>query len=248
MIYYLLGKNIYYIYSAVYESYIKKENPTVVTPFSTQLKIGEVVKEITHNQEGAKRVEQRVKKLLSQKSKNNLEIAMRCCDEDKFYIIFNYIKTILNAQLDVSDNYQDKWVCLFNKLISRVTLEIHRFKGFIRFYKPNEGIYYAPFCPDNDVCELLVDFFKKRFSKIPFILHDENNGVICASYNGKVKVVKRKIKPLKINDEISTLFKSYYSAINIKSRKNLKTMRNFLPQRYTKYMPEKDEVLSAFTK
>ncbi len=76
-----------------------------------------------------------------------------------------------------------------------------------------------------------------------FILHDYHFNVLCAYNNGEKKIIRTKIPPLKIKDEASVLFKAYYNSVNIKERKNLKLMKNYMPKRYHKNMFEKDELV-----
>ena len=81
---------------------------------------------------------------------------------------------------------------------------------------------------------------------MPFITHDEKRDVF-ACYNDNKKTVFTSNEGAKlfknVNDNFSKLFKRYYETVNIKQRKNLKTMRNFLPTKYHSNLPERNELL-----
>ena len=78
---------------------------------------------------------------------------------------------------------------------------------------------------------------------MPFIIHDLNHNVISAYNNGKSKTVYQSLEPMNISDEFEKLFKTYYDTIFIKERQNEKCMLNFMPKRYHKNMPEKNELI-----
>ena len=67
--------------------------------------------------------------------------------------------------------------------------------------------------------------------------------VIYNMHSGKSKIVNKQINALSVNDEFATLFKTYYNSIFIKERKNERTMLGFMPKRYHKNLPEKNELL-----
>jgi hypothetical protein len=79
---------------------------------------------------------------------------------------------------------------------------------------------------------------------MPFILHDIKHDTIIG-YNGKnYKVVNEKIPELKIDsDDIPKLFKAYYQTVKLEDRTKLKLMHGFMPRRYHKHLPEKNQLL-----
>ena len=128
--------------------------------------------------------------------------------------------------------------------IKKVALEIHHFHGFVRFMETASGALYAPIEPDNDICDLLLPHFKTRLPEYPFVLHDIKRKK-AAVYDGKntfVAYLPEANVLLSTNEEgWQSLWKNYYHAVNIPSRERIKQMKGYMPVRYWKYMPEKQE-------
>lgn len=229
--------------SAIFYYYANKDNNVLVFSNYNKTSFIDEIIEIEENPNNALRVNTKLKKILKLGSYNKIFIALKSGNENKYTIVFNYLVESINHSQDISTFLSNKSVYAFYEITSQVLLEAHRYKGFIRFNKTSDGIYYACFSPDNDICELIFPHFIRRFTSMPFILHDTTFNRLCA-YNGKEKrVATKKLQPLKINDEISKLFKTYYDSVNIESRKNTKLMLNYMPKRYHKNMPEKNELL-----
>lgn len=240
---YLIDGTFNGLLTAVFNAYLTKKFPNSVSQGNVQLEISGETVDIQTDDEKAERVAVKLKKILKTNEFNDLKIALKSCDDAKYSITFNYIVKTINAGFSISENFTDKTVFNFDKIVSKVLQEVHRFKGFIRFSKTEEGIFYAKYFPDNDINTLLLPHFVKRYKDMPFMIHDLNHNVISAHANGKTKTVLAKINPLKISDEASKLFKDYYNTIYIKERANTKTMLNFMPKRYHSNLPEKDELL-----
>ncbi len=238
-------KSTYFgILSGVFYAFKNKEFPSQITDDNYQLSIGESYMEIPENTNDASRVDKRLKSILSTNNYKWLTRAIKSGNQDKLKIIFNYIIEILKVQKDITDNFSNTHIFRYYRLISALSLEVHRFLGFIRFSKTDNGIYYACFSPDNDIGELILPHFISRYKSMPFILHDIKHNVIIG-YNGKeYKVINKKIPKLKIDgDDIPKLFKTYYQTVKLEDRFKLKQMAGFMPRRYHKFMPEKNELL-----
>ena len=126
--------------------------------------------------------------------------------------------------------------------MQRVTWELHRLKGFVRFMESASGALYAPLSPDHDICDLLLPHFRARLPEFPFVLHDVSRKK-AAVYDGKNSF----LAPLDRADVLlsaderawQSLWRKYYQSVNIPSRERLKQMRGYLPVRYWKFLPEK---------
>ena len=239
---YIIKNDLSSLFSAIFTYYVDKDKFVKVYTEYNQISYLEEIKYIENNQEGISRVERALRNILKGKF-YDIKWVFKSGLEDKNTIKFDYLRKVLYCKIDISENFNDPIVYRYNEIFEKVKKEVHHLKGFIRFSKTPEGIYYAPFTPDNDVCDLIFPHFKNRFKSMPFILHDLRFDVIIA-YNGKEsKTIKQKIPPLTIKDEYNNLFKTYYNSVNIVERRNVKTMRNFLPKRYQTFMPEKNELL-----
>lgn len=240
---YLIDGSIDGLFTAIFNAYLTKKTPTAVTDGDIQMEIDEEVVEIQTNEEKAVRVFKKLDKILPPSELEKIFIAIKSGDPCKFTVIFNYLVETINNDYSISDNFANPHVFRFDKLVSKINLEVHRFKGFLRFSKTDNGIYYAKYYPDNDINTLLLPHFAKRYKTMPFIIHDLKHNVISAYNNGKTKTVYTELEPIKTSDEFEKLFKIYYDTIFIKERKNEKCMLNFMPKRYHKNMPEKNELI-----
>ncbi|MBR6737785.1 MAG: TIGR03915 family putative DNA repair protein [Clostridia bacterium] len=231
------------LFTALFNSYLLKQFPTAVSCGDVQLSIDDECVDVLTNKDKADRVFKKLQKILPNSEIERIFIALKHGDPAKFTIVFEYLKLIVDENKNLSQKYSDKRVLRFDNLVHQVLIEAHRFKGFIRFSKAPNGIYYAKYEPDNDITSLILPHFKERYKNMPFILHDIKHDVLAGHASGKTKIVCKKIKALEIEDEFSSLFKAYYNASFIKERKNEKLMRGFMPKRYHKNLPEKDELI-----
>lgn len=170
-----------------------------------------------------------------------LDRLLRAGEEDSDQIAFRYFRFLAQEKRCVRNNLANPDVFAAAQRIKRVNFEIHRLHGFIRFMECESGALYAPFAPDNDVCDLLLPHFRARLPQYPFVLHDvkrkkaavyDGTNSFCAPLDKADVLLSGK------ETDWQALFKRYYNAVNIPSRERLKQMRGYLPVRYRKFMPE----------
>lgn len=125
----------------------------------------------------------------------------------------------------------------------KVEFETHKMLGFVRFKLLEGGIYYAPVRPDNNIIELLAPHFAERLSDQNWIIHDVRRDA-AALFNTKdwfISEFTLKDLPQASNEELEyqRLWKEFFNAIAITSRKNPRLQRQFMPRRYWEYLTEK---------
>jgi probable DNA metabolism protein len=209
----------------------------------TQLIVGEQSLFVSTDSARAKRARER---LLSfdKNAAHDLTLLLRCGQVDNEQVAFNYLRTLAQRKAPVKTMLTNRIVFIAVEYMKKVAFEIHRFHGFIRFMESASGALYAPFSPDNDICDLLLPHFKARLPQYPFVLHDVSRKK-AAVYDGEHSFVA----PLSQADVLlsaketqwQALWKGYYNAVNIPSRERLKQMRGYMPARYWKFLPEKNE-------
>ncbi|NLO99491.1 MAG: DUF4130 domain-containing protein, partial [Clostridiaceae bacterium] len=126
-------------------------------------------------------------------------------------------------------------------LAYKVSGEVHRFLGILRFKKLNSGLYYSKIEPDNNITMLIAEHFKERLSDQPWIIHDAKRNVFALYDTNQVIFTKEDISVYTDNGADETfeeLWKSYFKAIAIENRKNPKLQKQFLPRRYWKNLTE----------
>ena len=171
----------------------------------------------------------------------DLELLLRSGKPDCEQVAFEYFRLLAKEKRPVRKRLAQPEVFKALEYIKKIRLEIHHFHGFIRFMETVSGALYAPFSPDNDICDLLLPHFRARLPQFPFVLHDIKRKK-AAVYDGKNAFVAplEKAELILSADETEwqTLWKRYYRAVNIPSRQRLKQMKGSMPVRYWKFLPE----------
>ena len=174
---------------------------------------------------------------------NDLDLLLRCGEDDNEQVAFAYLHLLAQRKRPVRNILAEPAVYRAMEYAKKVRFEIHRFHGFIRFIECESGVLYAPFEPDNDICDLLVPHFRARLPRFPFVLHDVKRKK-ASVYDGENVFLAplNKAEVLISADETAwaNLWKRYYSAVNIPSRERLRQMIAFMPKRYHKYLPERN--------
>jgi len=134
----------------------------------------------------------------------------------------------------------------------KVSFEVHRFTGFVRFQETADGLLFAAIEPDHDILALLAPHFARRFGSQTWVIYDSrrDKGIFYKkpemheitltekqfdSFTGEINQNAK----AQNEDLYRALWKAYYKAINIPERKNTKLMLRLLPRRYWKYLTEK---------
>ncbi len=230
------------ILTAVYKSLKNNQNNLISTKTNYQPSIFYTQEEVETDKKSALFIKNALIKISAITFKE-LQTAFRSNDASKEAVIYQCALKTLKEQKNLLQNFKDVDFFNLNKLTSAVKLEAHRFKGFIRFSKMKDGIFYSKFEPCNDIIDLIFPHFKQRFYNMPFILHDVKRGVMIASYLKQTKKIENFFDKINVLDEYSKLFKTYYDTIFIKQRLNVKQMYNYMPKKYHKNLVEKNELL-----
>ncbi len=232
-------------YTAVFAAYSDK-NCTITSAKNLQLEIGAKAIPVQPDAEKCERVKKKIRSIDAQ-ALSDISLLLRRGCAAKEDIALQYIRLLIKENKPVRDMLASPIVINAVTEIRKVTLEVHRFTGFLRFMEGANGIFYAPFAPDNDILDLLVPHFIKRLSAQPFVIHDTSRNK-AALYNTKDCVIAQtdeKVSVLLSEYEkgFQQLWKEYYSSVNILQRPHEKQMRGYMPVRYWKFMPEKNQPL-----
>lgn len=125
----------------------------------------------------------------------------------------------------------------------KVLRELDRMKGFLRFQKIDEAVYYAAFAPDHNQLPLLRNHLEKRFSDQKWVVHDERRStalIYNLHHSMLMPFTKEEAAQLLAgrHDDYSELFQRYFNTIAIKERTNKRLQDQYMPKRYREYMPE----------
>ena len=125
-----------------------------------------------------------------------------------------------------------------------VSRERHRFLGLLRFSELG-GVLYAPFEPEGDILPLVAGHFARRLGGERWIIHDTGRSKAAVYENGTWRIAGFSTGgPLPLSGrerEIRDLWKRYFSSTAVQTRKNPELQRQFMPKKYWKHLPEKED-------
>jgi hypothetical protein len=141
------------------------------------------------------------------------------------------------------------------KAAGRVQHEIHRITGLLRFSRGPDGTYTALCSPDFFILPALAGHFTLRFGESSWAIVDEKRGLcLCRKKNGRVTLAEIDSQSAEQPADAETgketpgekgkkdiwedLWRLYHRSVNNEGKKNLRLQRQFMPERYHKYLPE----------
>lgn len=236
-------KSINGVLCALFKSFTEKIIPDDVTDGKIfQPKLGDSLIKIFTDEKNAERVQTALVKYGGYYVTDSLKTCLSSGNDKAMLIAFNFAYKTLAARKNVYANLSDPIVSDFVFTERKVRSEIHLMKGFLRFRESAGGVIYARYSPDNDITESLAPHFLKRFSGLPFIIHDVKRGRLAISDGFRLKFddtdLKADFKPSERETEFENLWKRYYKEVNIAERKNERQQNARMPKRYRRFTPE----------
>ena len=237
--------------TCIFESFYEKRIPDDVTTECVQCGLLDEIVTIKTDNEKAERVYKCLKNCKTKYLVSDFNLTFRSGEKKRFKVLFDYLNVaISNKNIDVSKAFALPEIQAFTDLKNRIYTETHRFKGFLRFMETEKGFYYACYEPDNDITELLVPHFTARLQS-QFIIHDIKRNILALCDGKRYKILNGGDNGVTVfmseSEEIFLdLWQQYYKSINIEERKNLRQMRNYMPERYWKNLSEKQEKTEDF--
>jgi hypothetical protein len=124
----------------------------------------------------------------------------------------------------------------------RVSREVHRLLGLLRFSPGSDGSYHARCGPDHFVLPALAEHFYRRFGESPWVIIDEKRRIALVREGpGEPRLIPWEEAPPEEGagaDPWEDLWRHYHRVINNEDRKNPGLQKQFMPRRYWKYLPE----------
>ncbi len=194
-------------------------------------------------------------KVKSTKVKNaiNLNLSSNCYD----HILYTFLSEDTGAEMliwyflkigwklgsQVENHLSDSKILQLIKTSKKVSKEVHRYYGLVRFQKVTNDIFYSAISPDHRILQLLRQHFTSRFKDQNWIIHDVKREYALI-YNKKktalVKLSQQDYFSVSLDEfNYQDLWRRYYKCISIKERKNLKLQKSHMPKRYWKFLTEK---------
>jgi len=224
---------VFYAYTDKNVGNIKKSSEFVPNLLDTPI-------ETPTEEDKAQRIIKSIQEKLSSYTLRNLYYIFLSEQNDCELLAFRYLKLCYHTDNQINLAYQNPLVHQCVLTAKKVSLELQRMKGFVRFRKIDE-IYYATIEPDHNILPLMIKHFTLRFSDQNFVIHDlKRKYALAYDATGKEHwfcQVAEEFSPQQ-KDEYIDLFRLFYQSVTIAERQNLRLQKQFMPTRYQKYMPE----------
>ncbi len=237
---YLTDGSALSFYTAVFDAFRDKDC-VLTSQEDVQLSIDSEIVKVVPDEKKCNRVRAGLD-ALDKGADEEILLSLRSCDPLKEQTALEYIRLIFAYKRSVKKMAHLPAVIEFNDIVSKVTGETHKLKGFLRFIESDGGTLYAPYSPDNDITDLLMPHFAARLQSEKFVIHDLKRK-IAGMYNGKEWIMceagEAEIYLSEYERIFENLWKKYYKSVNIASRPHEKQMKGYMPVRYWKYLPEK---------
>ena len=194
------------------------------------------------NEEAADKVYRAIQNKISYNDLSRIYYGYLSNDREKEMKILRYIELGFKTGPTISSHHGNSVVFDLQSLEKKVSHEVHRLKGLIRFSLLEQDVLYAPITPDHDVVALLASHFCDRFRQENFVIHDTRRKKALLYNQGKSIIAPFEYEklPSLAREEIliRRQWRTYFESIAIKERTNKKCQRNFMPVRYWENLTE----------
>ena len=155
--------------------------------------------------------------------------------------------------LDVSKDASDEKIRRILRLKQQMGREVHRVHAFVRFQLTPDGMYVSLIEPDFNCLPLIGDHFAARYPAMEWLIYDTKRHyglhwnpqtkraefiTVESGQDGHLRSLSAEMLDVAETD-YQELWQTYFKAVDIPERKNLKLHLQHVPKRYWKYLTEK---------
>ncbi|MGL4345404.1 MAG: TIGR03915 family putative DNA repair protein [Cellulosilyticaceae bacterium] len=159
-------------------------------------------------------------------------------------LILDYLRLCYRYGLEINLAKNNDTIIEVDRLYRRVSLEAHRFYGFVRFKEIGPMTFYSSIEPDYHILPIITNHFVTRFSDQNFIIHDLSRE-IALIYTQKDYFLQdlpqsfyQDRQAYLAADGFESLFKTFCEHVTIKERLNPRQQLRYMPRRYWKHLVE----------
>ena len=200
------------------------------------------------------RVLEGLKKRLTTEGMNNLACAWLADQHGTDMLLMRYIRGVFDGGRSYELEYTRQDVFAVNRLARAVHGEAHLLKGFARFQKTADKLFFSAIASRYNVLPLLGSHFAERFAEQPWVLYDTQRHYGLAHEQGEFREIfldeslldqggRLDAANLAEDEQIfQTMWQDYCAAATIRERLNPRLHSRYLPRRFWPYMTEKQQV------
>ncbi len=169
-------------------------------------------------------------------------------------LILHFVRRQMEVYgLDISKDAGDDKVRQLLRLKQQMGREVHRMHAFVRFQQTPDGMYVALVNPDFNCVPLIGDHFAARYPAMDWLIYDtvrhfglhwNKDGkkaefiTLDSGQDGHLRSLSEDMLD-RTESDYQELWQTYFRAVDIPERKNLKLHLQHVPRRYWKYLTEK---------
>ena len=218
---------------------------------------------IETNEKHAQRVLFKLNQLLGRSGMRNILWGFLSEKDNIGTTLFQVVKYAIDyPSRHIMDDVGNLNVLELVQTVKSVGREKHRMEAFVRFEHTVEDIYFARVEPDFNVLPLIGEHFRQRYQDQHWAIYDLARGY--GIYYDKSKSTPKRPAALQTITELDEtvlrnpasihsedeqryqrFWQGYFTNVNIKERKNARLHKQYLPQRYWKYLSEKQVLPNA---
>jgi uracil-DNA glycosylase len=146
----------------------------------------------------------------------------------------------LRQNHDLLDIATDPDVSEMTAMVKAVRRDEHKMHAFVRFReigREHKAHFVAWFEPEHHIVELAAPFFARRFADMPWSILTPD---LCAHWDGHAVSITPGVNKAEAPtaDRLEETWRSYYASIFNPARLKVAAMRNEMPKKYWKNLPE----------
>ncbi|MEO6258775.1 MAG: UdgX family uracil-DNA binding protein [Thermoanaerobaculia bacterium] len=158
-------------------------------------------------------------------------------DPERWSLLYRGAWRLLHQSRSLLEMTVDDDVLLLKAREHDVRRDIHKMHAFVRFQKSDDDHFVAFYRPDHAIVPLASPFFRDRFPSMRWSILTPD---LSAQWDGTLLTYTAgaDFPPSASADQLEALWRTYYRSIFNPARINLTAMKNEMPSRFWKGMPE----------
>ena len=227
--------------SLVYDAYYLKLKVDRILRESPQTLFYEEIKQIVYDEQKSLKVLEALKNKFEKKHFQTLLNIFMCDGVDFERNLLEFVVLGFKDQKQLN-NINNPCVFYIQNLQKELFRLNHKFTGFTRFEELDDGTLYAKIETKFNLVYFLGKHFLKRFNNQNYVIHDINRKIAFIkneNFIGIQSISSFETPALSQNEEkFQKLWKTFFDAVCIETRKNEKLQRQTIPLLYRTYMTE----------
>lgn len=164
--------------------------------------------------------------------------------------LMRYMRHIVDSGYRSYDDFTDRETIELRRIATEVAHEGERLRQFIRFSKAADGSYFAPVAPKYNALLLAVEYLCDRFADQTWLVYDISRRYGYYYDQGQASEVTLEDDTHLLHglpegmkdtaeDSFEAMWREYLTSLTIKERLNPRLQRKNMPQRFWRFMPDK---------